>query len=209
MKNNQEKLLQSALNGDQAALQQLLVENYSNLSHALRRRIPSALQTTIDEEDIMQSTFVGVFRNLDKFQEGGVEAFFAWVRSIAYARVNDAIRSATRQKRGGGWNKAQGDVVQSAQSYLDLVQLLSDDRRSPSKSAAAHEAVSALQVALASLPEDQRQAVFLRHVEQLTMAEVVEEMGRTEAAVRGLLHRGKEALRRSMGRSSTWFSRME
>ena len=206
---NKENLLRSALNGDPVALQTLLLENYSNLSDSLRRRIPAALRTTIDEEDLLQSTFVHVFRNLDKFREGGVEAFYAWVRSIAYARVSDAIRSATRQKRGGGWDKAQGEVANSAQSYFDLVQLLSDDRRSPSKSAAAHEAVSALQVSLASLPEDQRQAIWLRYIEHLTIVEVVEEMGRTEAAVRGLLHRGKANLRESMGHSSTWFSQVE
>jgi RNA polymerase sigma-70 factor (ECF subfamily) len=206
MDTGQEKLLAAAVNGDRAALQQLLLENYARLAESIRTRIPDQLRTVVDVEDILQTTFVHVFRGLSSFRDGDANSFYAWVRSIADARLTDAVRKATRQKRGGGWNRVAGEAANSSGSFLDLIHLLSNDQRSPSRSAASHEAVVALQIALAGLAEDQREAISLRHIENLTMKEVVERMGRTDAAIRGLLHRGKAALKKSLGNSSAWFS---
>ena len=68
------------------------------------------------------------------------------------------------------------------------------------------KAVEALQVAITGLPDDQRQAIHL-NLSGLSLDEIAETMNRTEAAVRGLLHRAKRALREAMGRSSKWFSK--
>ena len=209
MDKDQDKLLADALRGDQIALQQLLLHNYTRLADSIRTRVPASLRTVVDVDDVLQSTFIQVFRGLSGFRDGDAEAFFAWMRSIAAARLKDAIRSATRKKRGGDWRRLEPGVANSTGSLLDLIDLLSDQRRSPSGSVAAHEAIVALQVALAGLPEDQRQAIRLRHIESLTIEEVVEKMGRTEGAVRGLLHRGKASLKKSIGNSSAWFSRIQ
>lgn len=209
MDKDQDKLLADALRGDQIALQQLLLHNYTRLADSIRTRVPAPLRPVVDVDDVLQSTFIQVFRGLSDFRDGDAEAFFAWMRSIATARLKDAIRSATRKKRGGNWRRLQHRVANSSGSLLDLIQLLSDQRRSPSGSVAAHEAIVALQVALAGLPEDQRQAIRLRHIESLTIEEVVQKMGRTEGAVRGLLHRGKASLKESLGNSSAWFSRIQ
>jgi RNA polymerase sigma-70 factor (ECF subfamily) len=49
--------------------------------------------------------------------------------------------------------------------------------------------------ALASLPEDQRQAVELRHLKSWSVAEIAEHMQRTPRAVARLLHRAMTHLR--------------
>ena len=131
------------------------------------------------------------------------------MRAIADARLSDTIRAAMRKKRGGDRIDVQPTTPDASASFLNLLNQLSAHGRSPGSSAAAHEAVDALQVALASLPDDQRQAVWLHHIGNLTLEEVVEKMKRTEPAIRGLLHRGKKALRQSLGKSSAWFSRTD
>jgi RNA polymerase sigma-70 factor (ECF subfamily) len=55
-----------------------------------------------------------------------------------------------------------------------------------------------LEVALDSLPEDQRNVVVLRHLVGLSPGEIATQMGRTESAVHGLHHRGRQALRRQL-----------
>ena len=69
---------------------------------------------------------------------------------------------------------------------------------------AREEALQALQVALAALPDDQRAAVRLRFLEGKSLEETATALDRTPDAIRGLVHRGKEQLLAAMGRASKW-----
>ncbi|MBV8998195.1 MAG: sigma-70 family RNA polymerase sigma factor [Solirubrobacterales bacterium] len=63
---------------------------------------------------------------------------------------------------------------------------------------AAPERRWGLEQALEALPDDQRDVVVLRHVVGLSPTEIANRMGRTEASVHGLHHRGRENLRREL-----------
>ena len=54
--------------------------------------------------------------------------------------------------------------------------------------------------ALATLPDEQREVVLLRHVIGLTPGEIADRMGRTEGSIHGLHHRGRRALQRELER---------
>src|SRR5947209_2724262 len=54
--------------------------------------------------------------------------------------------------------------------------------------------------ALATLPDEQRQDVILRHVVGLSPGEIADRMGRSEGSIHGLHHRGRRALRRELER---------
>ena len=69
---------------------------------------------------------------------------------------------------------------------------------SPSRRVMREEAALAMLDALAQLPENQAEAVRLRYMEGLSLAEICERMGKTEMAAAGLLKRGLRKLREIM-----------
>jgi RNA polymerase sigma-70 factor, ECF subfamily len=58
-----------------------------------------------------------------------------------------------------------------------------------------HEQMLELAAALAELPDDQRTAVELHHLEGFSLIEVGEQMQRSKEAVAGLIFRGLKRLR--------------
>ncbi len=87
-----------------------------------------------------------------------------------------------------------------------LDEMLSARDRTPSQSIARREAVGAVQVAIAGLPDDYQQAIRLRYFEGKSLAETAAGMDRTPGAVRGLLDRAKEKMLAALGRASLYLS---
>ena len=75
----------------------------------------------------------------------------------------------------------------------DLVRV--DHRDSPGEQAEHNELLLRLAHALIELPEAQREAIVLRHYENWSLEAISQHLGRSPAAVAGLLHRGLKALR--------------
>jgi RNA polymerase sigma-70 factor (ECF subfamily) len=73
----------------------------------------------------------------------------------------------------------------------------------PSRKVSRKEAIRAVQVALASLPEAHRQALWLRYMQGLSLEESAKRMGRSPDAVRGLCDRAKQKLRAVLSQTSS------
>jgi len=73
----------------------------------------------------------------------------------------------------------------------DLETHANDDDSSRHRSLDLHDA-------LATLPEDQRQVVVMRHLIGLTPGEIAGCLGRSEPSIHGLHHRGRGALRTAL-----------
>jgi RNA polymerase sigma-70 factor (ECF subfamily) len=73
--------------------------------------------------------------------------------------------------------------------------VLVEEEAGPDAEAEQRERLLWLAEGLAALPDEQRQAVQLRHLHGRPVDEIARLMGKTSAAVAGLLRRGLEALR--------------
>jgi RNA polymerase sigma-70 factor (ECF subfamily) len=71
------------------------------------------------------------------------------------------------------------------------------------ETAATREAVGAAWQAVARLPEDRRRAVILRFVDEMSTAEIAAVLGRSDGAVRVLLHRALRAVAADLAAGET------
>jgi RNA polymerase sigma-70 factor (ECF subfamily) len=201
-----EQLLAHAVAGDQVALERLLLDHYDRLASRISLQLPQDLRCQLGVEDILQDTFVQVFRDIRRLEPAGEQAFIAWLETIADHRLQDALRRAGRKKRGGDFQRAAEPGADDS-NWLPLVELLGGDTQTPSQCAAQHEAILAVQVGMSTLPADQREAIRLHCLESLSLEETAAAMQRTPGAIRGLVQRGKVTLRACLVRSSLWFSK--
>lgn len=200
------KPLPDGVAGDRVALECLLLRNYGRLHRHVARDLPQWLQGVVSVEDVLQETFAQAFRDFGRFEPRGEGSVESWLLAIADHRLHDLIRRHRRKKRGGSRRQARpADARRS--SFMELAALLAAAADSPSDRVARDEAVQAVQVAVAALPDDQREAVRRRYLEREDLAAAAQAMGRTPEAVRSLVYRARQSLREFLGRSSRWFLR--
>jgi RNA polymerase sigma-70 factor (ECF subfamily) len=200
-------LIAAAVSGDRAALNELLLVHFDRLRLYIERRLPARLDGVLGADDALQETLVRVIRGIATFQPQGGTSFERWLETIARHTIESLEVAATAQKRGGKLHRRMHRAASPASSIADLVDLLSDKSSTVSGKAAKKEAIQAVQVGIACLPDEQQQAVRLRYLQGQSLGETADALGRSPAAVRGLLYRAKTRLRDALGRSSRWFSR--
>lgn len=204
---NEHELIEQAKAGDKVALEELLVAHSHELSTHIAQRLPAWMQSVVSVEDMMQEAFTQSFLKIDRLRETSPRAFVAWLKAIGEMSLMGFIKAQGRQKRGGGFRRLWHATNTVTGSVGDLMQNLPGDGTTASQGMARREAIAALQVGLAGLPSAQRQAIQLHFIQGKTLEETATEMNRTPAAIRGLVHRGKQALSEAMGRASLWLSR--
>jgi len=121
----------------------------------------------------------------------------AWLRQMLACNLADAIRALARAKRDVARERSlEADLEASS---ARLAGWLAAEQSTPSQQAQRHEEVLRLAEALATLPEAQREALVLRHCQGQSLPAISRRLGRSPAAVAGLLKRGLRELRAQLG----------
>jgi len=153
--------------------------------------VPPPLRS--QSEDFVQDTLARAVRNRDQFQGTSDIELRGWLRVILTNVVRERLRRDARQQANGGPDLSLQQALDH--SSCNLERFLAADQSTPSRQMMREEQLSELAKALAILPDDQRQAIQLHHLEGLPVLEVGQRMGRSGKAVAGLLFRGLKALR--------------
>src|SRR5262249_49171313 len=194
---NPERLLTLALRGEQQSLGMLLEMYGDYLSLLARLQIGRRLQGKVDAADLVQETFLEAHRNWKRFRGASEGELLSWLRRILAGRTVDLMRRYLGSK-GRDVRLERELVLELERSSRDLDGALLAKQESPSKQVARREQGVLLADALASLPEDYREVLILRHLEGLTFPGVSQRMGRTLDSVKKLWIRGLDCLRRSL-----------
>ena len=159
-----------AKEGDQEAVRFL----YVRYSHNIYGYVRSIVRDDYEAEDVTQHVFAKLMTTIVKYDDRGVP-FFAWLLRLARNVAIDYLRANRPTPTD---NVFDADAV----SGVDLDQ------------------AETVRTALATLPDEQRQVVLMRHVVGLTPGEIADRLGRTEGSIHGLHHRGRRALQRELER---------
>jgi RNA polymerase sigma-70 factor (ECF subfamily) len=153
-----------AKEGDCDALRLLYLRYSDNVYGYVR----SIVRDDHDAEDVTQHVFLKLMTTLDSYEERGLP-FVSWLARLAHNLAIDYLRA---------------NRLTPMAELPDATASFNDDLERP----------LTVQAALAMLPDDQREVVLLRHVTGATPGEIARHLGRSEASIHGLHHRGRRAL---------------
>jgi RNA polymerase sigma-70 factor (ECF subfamily) len=158
-----------AKEGDREAVRFLYLQYADNVYGYVR----SIVRDDYEAEDVTQQVFTKLMVVIGRYEQRAVP-FSAWILRLAHNAAIDHMRKRR--------------AVPAAEVYgADEHALEGNDDRSRE-----------LRLALADLPEEQRDVIVLRHVVGLSPTEIAGRMGKTEPSVHGLHHRGRAALRTAL-----------
>ena len=166
-----------------------------------RLQFDEALQAKLDASDIVQQTLLEAHQSLGNFRGTSDPEKKTWLRRILGHNLADELRKFRRSKRNVHLEASLQAALDESSARLERWLAIEDG--SPSECAMANEQSVALADALMKLPEDQRRAVELHHLQGVPSAVVAERLGRTEVAVAGLLRRGLQRLHELISRDDS------
>jgi RNA polymerase sigma-70 factor (ECF subfamily) len=193
-----ELLLCRARSGDAAALGRLLERYRSYLMLLARLQIGRRLQGKVDADDLVQETFLKATRDFAAFRGQDEEALAGWLRQILACSLANLVRHylGTRRRDQRLERELASDLDRSSRA-LDGGLLARGS--SPSRQAVRREQAVRLADALDRLPDDYREVLILRHLEELSFPDVARRMDRSLDSVKNLWTRALARLRRTLG----------
>jgi RNA polymerase sigma-70 factor (ECF subfamily) len=138
-----------------------------------------------EAQDVAQETFLRVCRNAGRYEGNG--RFKSWLFRIA----GNLARTCLRRRK----------IVRWIPFDLARHDLAGED--AADRGVEAGESGAAVRRALSALPERQREAVLLRHFEEMSHRDIAEALETTVSAVESLLHRAMATLRRELSEGET------
>jgi RNA polymerase sigma-70 factor (ECF subfamily) len=181
------------MNQDAATPSPGLEQFRAYLELLVRRRVDDRLQGKLDASGVVQQTLLEAHQGFKDFRGKSEGEVAAWLRRILVRNLTDEVRKLTADKRDLARERSIEEAVE--RSSANLASWIAQEQATPSEQAVRHEQLVELVAALASLPEDQRTAVELHHLEGYSLAEVGTHLQRSKEAVAGLLFRGLKRLR--------------
>lgn len=183
---NSSELAQRAAAGDRAAVDALIERHLPELRAFVRLRAGDALRRRESTSDLVQSTCREVLTHLERFQFPDETAFRRWLFVTAQRKIADRADHYAAQKRA-----AVREERLASEAGVQDEQLANCYRRfsSPSRRALVRDEIEQLERAFDALTEEQREIVTLAHVVGLSRAQIAEQVGKSENAVRIVLHR--------------------
>lgn len=149
--------------GKQNQAFRLLLNRYSEKLYWPIRRI---VLSHDDADDVLQNTFIKIFKNLHSFE--GKSSLYSWMYKIA---LNEALSFLKRKKRDADIDSLEFAENLVSDPYFD-----------------GDESYQKLLLAVRQLPEKQQLVFHLKYFDQLKYDEIAEILGGTVGSLKASYH---------------------
>ncbi|WP_017754135.1 RNA polymerase sigma factor [Calidifontibacillus oryziterrae] len=141
-------------------------------------------------QDILQETFIKIFRNMDKIEDG--EKLKSWISTIASRTAIDYLR---KQKRG---NEFQIENVGDFKSDSNASHFTVEDQVEDSL------ICELVREEIDSLTPDYRSILYLKYIQDLKDQEIATILQLKVATVKTRIHRAKHQLKKRLQKNKTY-----
>jgi RNA polymerase sigma factor (sigma-70 family) len=176
------RLSTAAAAGDRSAVEALLERMLPDLRAFVRLRTGPVLRQHEAQSDLVQSVCREVLTHADRFEHAGEGAFRRWLFTTALRKLSNRRDHHLARRRDVG-QEARG--VERDAALMDAYARVA----TPSRHASLREELQRVEAAMEELAEDEREIIVLARIVGLTRAEIADELGIGEGAVRMRLHR--------------------
>ncbi|MFP6694339.1 MAG: sigma-70 family RNA polymerase sigma factor [Pirellulales bacterium] len=194
------KSLEDRIRGhDESALVEYIDSIRPRLLAFVANNMSQKLRSKIEPDDILQEVSLDAVRSLAKVELGEREPF-SWLCLIADRRIIDAHRRFFgAQKRAANREVALDRPSLDDDQHGRLLNMLVVSMTSPSAAFSRDLKHIQLATAVESLPEQCRDALRMRYVENRPTKEIARAIGKSDAAVRVMLTRTLHKLQELLG----------
>lgn len=188
------ELIERLRHGDSQALMDFLEKHRSALAAYIGRRLGDTLRAKVEPDDLVQETATAALRAFDSAHFENRDPF-GWLCHLADQRIVDAYRTYVRSQKRSAVREARAPAATTGSSRLTFSQILQASLTTPSQACMRNEQEERVFQALATLPEDQQEALRLHFLQGLPSKEVARRLGKEDVAVRVMLSRAVRKLR--------------
>ena len=175
-----EDLARRAGQGDQEAFAEL-VRRYEKQIFSLAYRLCGDYD---EAADLAQEAFLRIYRMLDRFDPE--KKFFSWMYRVAHNSCINAL------------NKRPANVIPVERTEEYMAEDTANTADEPEQNYLNREVRSQIDAAIASLPENYRQVIYLRYIEDLSYQQISEMLNLPVSTVETRLFRGKKQLQKKL-----------
>ncbi|MGC8743277.1 MAG: RNA polymerase sigma factor [Verrucomicrobiia bacterium] len=180
-----EQLIERLQNGDESAFD-IIIDRYGKEIFNFHLRHTGNYE---DANDLSQETFVRLYINKNKFSKE--YKFKTWLYTIAMNLLRNHYR----------WKRRHLEISIDAASDEDcewIPDIAISTNKNPSAESINYETQQAIDKAMNSLTEEQRDVIILCELQDLSLAEAAKVLNTTIKSVESHLYRARKALRQKL-----------
>lgn len=178
------RLAKLVLKGDQRAFADIVDLYQDKLYHMAYRM----LYNRQEAEDVVQDTFLRVYRNLDRYDDS--MKFSTWIYRIATNLCIDRLR-----RRRPTYSL---DAESTDHEGLDGYSMIPSDNRTPESETMLSETQRIIHAAIETLPAKYKSVMVLRYLQDMSLQEIGDVLDMPVTTIKTRVHRGREFLRKRL-----------